>query len=321
MLILILYIFGFIVLSGIMAMIDAAVLSVSPAEVETMAAKNRPGAGALQKLYKHITRAVVVIVAFTNTVNVFGPIIVGQKAVDIYGDVVIGVITAVLTFGTIIFSEIIPKSLGVHYAPKISRIAAPFVWFFTYALFPVVVFLEWVSKLMQRGHRHIGTEDQVRALVKLGGSAGLIEKDEIQLIHRVFTLNDRTAGQIMTALQEVTGLGAGLTIAEAAKLAKEKRFSRFPVFATSGDDVSGVVLARDILEAALEGKGDEPVGRFTHPVPEVGYEDKSDDLLPMFRDMKLHMAVVKRDGRTAGVVTLEDVLEELVGEIWDETDS
>ncbi len=320
MLILILYIFGFIVLSGLMAMMDAAVLSISPAEVETMAAKGKTGAGALKKLYRHITRAVVVVVAFTNMINVFGPILVGQKAVELYGDVVIGIITAILTFSTIIFSEIIPKSLGVHYAPVISRVAAPFIRVFTLVLYPFVIFLEWVSKLMQRGDRRVGTEDQVRALIRLGGTAGLIEKDEIQMIHRVFGLNDTTAGEIMTPLEKIVSLDGEMRIDAAAETAREKRFSRFPVFRGSFDSVAGCVLARDILEAALEGRGGEPVRTCTHPMPEVSPGEKSDSLLLRFRDLKLHMALVRRDGQTLGLVTLEDVLEELVGEIWDETD-
>jgi CBS domain containing-hemolysin-like protein len=220
-----------------------------------------------------------------------------------------------------VFSEIIPKSLGVHYAPAISRFAAPFIRFFTYALFPLVVFLEWLSKLMQRGQRHVGTEDQISALVKLGGSAGLIEKDEIQLINRVFTLNDSTAEQIMTPLKQICSLPSDMTVWEAAEIVVARRFSRFPVLGAGSGEIVGYVLARDILEAAYRGETDRRVCEVSAGIPEVELSDTSDDLLPLFRELKLHMAVVRKAGRTIGIVTLEDVLEELVGEIWDETDA
>mgnify|MGYP002624551356 FL=1 len=171
---LILYIVIFIALSGLMAMIDAAVLSVSRAEVEEMVQKQLWGAAALQGIAQRITRAVVVIVLVTNSINVLGPILAGNKAIELYGSTVIGVITAILTLGTIVFSEIIPKSLGTHYAPLIARMAAPTIRALTIALYPLVVALEWTSNLLKSGERPVGTEPQIRSLVNLGSRAGHI---------------------------------------------------------------------------------------------------------------------------------------------------
>lgn len=312
--------FFFIVLSGIMALTDAAVLSVSAAEIESMAAKKKRGAAALRKLYKHITRGVVIIVAFTNTINVFGPIIVGQKAVELYGDPVIGIITAVLTFGTIIFSEIIPKSLGVHYAPGISRTAAPIILFFTYALYPLVVFLELISKLMQKGTRRVGTEEQITSLVKLGSASGYIRREESNIIHKAFILNDRRAGEMMTPLSKTAVLQKDTRINNALDYLKEKRFSRYPVAGENRETVQGFVLAADIFEAALETKRTRKIEDFCSPPIFVGPDVTADKLLILFKNEKKHMAVVTEGGRTLGIVTLEDVLEELVGEIEDERD-
>ena len=319
---LILLVVFFILLSGVMALTDAAVLSVSVAEIETMVKRRKRGAAALKKVYKHITRGVVVIVAFTNTVNVFGPIIVGQKAVEIYGDPVIGAITAVLTFGTIIFSEIIPKSLGVHYAPKISRGAAPLILAFTYALFPLVVLLELVSKLMQRGTRRVGTEEQIRSLVRLGSASGYIAKEEDKIIHRVFVLNDRTAGEMMTPLDKAAVLDASARIKDAAAFIREKRYSRYPVVEGPGGtgNILGTVLAADIFERALfEGRGGT-VGGIMTPSILVDAADTADAVMLRFKRERKHMAVVRRGGTPVGIVTFEDILEELVGEIEDERD-
>jgi len=310
----------FIFLSGIMAMVDAAVLSISAAEIESMVQEKKRGAVPLKKIFTNISRAVVIIVAFTNTINIFGPILIGQTAARIYGSTVIGVITAVLTFGTIIFSEIIPKSLGVHYAPAISRTAAPVILFFTYALFPLVRFLEWFSKLMQRGTRRVGTEEQIKALVKLGSASGYIEKDESRLIRRAFVLDDTPAEAIMTPLEKVTGISEVTTIREAVETLKEKRYSRFPVYSESPKNITGYVLSKDIYELAAAGKWRQQIGTICDSIPVVNAEKTTDTLLVYFRQIRTHIAIVKKSSTTIGIVTLEDVIEELVGEIEDEKD-
>ena len=188
-----LYIFAFIALSGLMAAVEAAVLNISRAEVEELRLQGAWGADALKAIIDPITRTVAVLVIFTNTINILGPILAGRKAMQLYGDSGIAIITALLTLGTIVFSEIIPKSLGIHYAPFISRVAAPAIRLLTIVLYPLVVSLEWLSDLLKSGERRIGTEAQIRFLTTMGRRAGHIESDEGQLIRRAFLLNDRLA--------------------------------------------------------------------------------------------------------------------------------
>lgn len=314
------YILVFIFLSGLMALIDAAVLSVSRAEVEEMVARGLWGSAALRLVKLRITRAVVVIVLFTNTINILGPILSGNKAIEIYGDAVIGVITAILTFGTIVFSEIIPKSLGAHYAPFISRISAPVILFLTYALFPIVVVLERISDLFMSGRRPIGTEEQVRSLVKLGRRAGYIERDENQLIQRAFVLNDRTAADVMTPRTKVVAIAPSTTVRQAANCVFHNAYSRYPVLDEANDEVKGMLLSRDVLGALSQGRDDEPITAILKPALIADSELRCDALLFLFRDRRVHLAIVQKEGKTVGLVTLEDVLEELVGEIEDEKD-
>ena len=312
------YIIVFIALSGLMAMVDAAVLSVSPAEIEGLVARQAWGAGALQRISRRITRAVVIIVLITNTINILGPILAGKKAIELYGDPAIGVVTAILTFGTIVFSEIIPKSLGTHYAPKISRVAAPIILLLVYGLWPVVVALEWISKLLMSGERRIGTEAQIRSLASLGRRQGFIENDEGQLIHRAFKLNDRSAEDVMTPLKDLVSLDADATIRSAAQTVVRNDYSRLPVFGKSIHELQGMALSRDILQAMAEDRHEDPLSSIIRPALEVEATLPSDSLMVLFRDKRIHQAVVRKESKTIGVVTLEDVLEELVGEIEDE---
>ena len=320
MLLLSIYILVFLLLSGLLAMLDAAVLSVTLAETEEMILHHKRGALWLRTVKQNITQAVVVIVIVTNTINILGPILVGQKAVAVYGSTAIGVITAVLTFGTIVFSEIIPKSLGTHYAPSISRFVAPMIVWLSWGLYPLVVLLARIAAFFQRGERHIGTEAQIRSLVTIGLRGGRIEEDEGQMIHQAFVLNDRSAEDIMTPLAATVSIPATATIREAAKVVIDKGFSRHPIIGETPNEVIGMVHSRDVLIALSAGEETEPITKLLHPIPRVRADKRSDALLVMFRSRQTHLATVHKDGKTIGVVTLEDVLEELVGEIEDEKD-
>jgi len=166
-----LYMVTFVALSGLMALIEAAVLSVSHGEVEELVIRKAFGAVALKAITQRITQAVVVIVVLTNTVNILGPILTGHKAIQLYGDAAIGAVTAVLTLGTIVFSEFIPKSLGTHYAPRISSLAAPVIRVLVYLLYPVVLALERFADLFKAGQRRIGTETRLYVAQSGAGNA------------------------------------------------------------------------------------------------------------------------------------------------------
>lgn len=320
MTILILYIAAFVVLSGLMAAVDAAILSVTRPEIEEMIHQDLKGATRLRDVKLNMARSVVVIVILTNTINVLGPVLVSREALQRYGPESLVAITVVLTLGTILFSEIIPKAVGTHYAPLFGRLSATPLHVAGSVMFPLVTGLAWLSKKFTRGARPIGTERQVRALALMGRRAGHIESDEIRMIYRAFRLNDSTARDIMTPRDQVIGIAEDATILAAAQQVQREGFSRYPVFCGSIDSVEGFVTSRDILEAIIAGRDDEPVSSITRRVLKFDAAQKSDELLIIFRDEHIHLGVVKENGRTQGVVTLEDVLEELVGEIEDEKD-
>ena len=312
-------IIGFLALSGLMAAIDAAVLSVTRPEIEELKKNGRWGSRRLDRIKHELTRTVVVIVIVTNTINVLGPILISRQAIELYGMRGIAIATAVLTLGTIVFSEIVPKALGSHYAPLIARISAPAILLGRYLLYPLVVSLAWLSDQFTKGIRQIGTEEQIRSLVRIGRDAGHIQLDEGQMIHRAFILNDKSAAEIMTPVNRVQALSDAATINQAAAEVRRSEYSRYPVFGQSIDEVKGMVLTRDVLKAVIESPS-EPLSTLIRPSVIVDAQIKSDELLSLFRRKHVHLAVVQDQAKTVGVVTLEDVLEELVGDIEDEKD-
>lgn len=313
-----LYIVAFIVLSGLMAAIEAAVLNISPAEVEELRLQGAFGAEALKTVTERITQALSVLVVFTNTINILGPMLVGRKVMQLYGDVGIAIVVAILTLGTIVFSEIIPKSLGAHYAQSVSRWAAPAIRLLMIVMYPLVVWLEKLTNRLKKGERRIGTEAQIRSLTTIGHRAGYIESDERQMIRRAFLLNDRLARGIMTLRKDMVSLGISDTIGDVAMRVCHQPYSRYPVFGNNINDLSGLVTSYDILKALVDGREQESVSAICRPGLAVPADMRCDDLLDLFRDEHTQLAVVQEKQQTVGLVTLNDVLQELIGEIQDE---
>jgi CBS domain containing-hemolysin-like protein len=240
--------------------------------------------------------------------------------VELYGSEAIGYMTAILTFGTIIFSEVIPKSLGAHHAPRISRRVAPFLRVFIFILYPLVIVLERFVRLFKSGKRKVGTEEQIRALANIGGGAGHIDAEERELIHRAFVLNDKKIQDILTPRDKIVAIKRTSNVRQAAEAIFSNHYSRYPVIGDSLDDVRGYVLSRDVLEALADGSGEAPITSLVRKILTVSVPMSCDDLLGMLRRNGMQIAIVTDKGKTVGIVTLEDVLEELVGEFKAEGD-
>jgi putative hemolysin len=311
MLLLVLSIVCFLALSGLMAAVDAAVLSVTHPEVDVLVQKAKWGSHRLSRVKHELSQSVVVIVILTNTVNVLGPILVSLHAFSLYGTEGVAVITVILALGTILFSEIIPKSIGAHYAPLIARVSAPAILACRYLLYPFVIGFAWISKQFTRGHRYVGTEEQVRSLVRIGHLAGHIETDESEMIHRVFILNDKSAGEIMTPLSQVKALGSAFTLQQASAQVLNGQYSRYPVFGQTTNEVAGVALAREVLrDSQTDPK--RLLSSIIRPALIVDAQIKSDELIGLFRQRHAQMAIVQDLGKTVGLVTLDDVLNQLI---------
>lgn len=312
---------GVLISSGFFSGSEASLLTISEAEIEGMSKATGFRGKALQKVTDNMSRAVIAIVIMNNVVNIVGSILVGQMVIGLYGNAMLAITTTALTFGVIVFSEIIPKTLGIHYAHRISIVVAPIILMLTYALMPAILIMEFITNLLKGGEgRQVGTEDQIRSLVTIGRKEGHIETDEGQLIHRAFILNDKKAGDIMTNLKDIIGVTADMTVTEAADKIAIHPYSRYPIFGASIHEVEGVVMNADVLEALSDERQNVPVLDIKRETLVVQSDMPADDLLRLFRDQHIHLAVVQEDDHTVGLVTLEDVIEELVGEIEDEVD-
>jgi len=318
--ILIILTIGLIVGSGLFSGIEAALFAVSHGQAEIYVKQEKTGAESLLSVKQNMGHAIAVIVIGNNIVNIVGSIFVGVVAADVIGNEWIGMISAVLTFLIIILGEIIPKTIGENHAETISLIVAPAVYFLTKALYPLVWIIEKITSPFAV-ERALVSEDELRILSDLGHREGVIENDEREMIENVFRLNDLSARDIMTPRTVIVSLQKDAVLGDIKEEIFEMTNSRLPVYDEDMDDIVGICHLRDLLEAIAKDEHDKTVEDFTDPVFFVSEKLRVDVLLPLFQRKREHLAMVKDefDG-TSGVVTLEDVLEQLVGEIVDETD-
>jgi len=307
--------------SGLCSGTETALLSVPGVRARQLAESGGKRARALLAIKQHIARPISAIVVLNNVFNIVGSIAVGTVATAVFGPRWVGVVSGVLTFLVILFAEILPKTLGERYAEQVSLWVAVPVRGITTLLTPLVVLFEVLMRPLTRGERSPTTnEEEIRLLADIGRNEGIIEDDEVEMIKRVFQLNDRTARDLMTPRTMVTWLDANRAIADARDEILASEHSRIVIADGDLDDAIGVAFKHDLLAALLE-DSNATVGDHVRPVHAVPWLIRADDLLQRFRQHRGHlMLVIDEYGGTMGVVTLEDVLEVLTGPIVDETD-
>ena len=301
---------------------ETALLSVPLIKVRQLAQSKKPSALALLGIRNKINRPIATIVILNNIFNIVGSIVIGTLAVEVLGDTWLGVFSGVLTFLIIILGEIIPKTLSERYAENVALFIAIPVKFLTILLTPLVWLVEQVTAPVTHGKPIPTTnEAEIKFLTKIGYQEGVIEDDEAEMIQHVFQLNDLTASDLMTPRIIVTYLKGDLTLAECQQEIISSQHTRILVIENSIDNVVGLVLKDDLLTAMIENNKQQLVKNLVRQVRFVPETIRADKLLKVFQETREHLAVVLDEyGGVAGVVTLEDVLEVLTGEIVDETD-
>jgi len=319
----ILVLLGFLVLlSGVFSGSEIALFSVPSTRAEALAAEGVRGAQALKRLKSNPERLLVTLLIGNNVVNIGAASIATYAATEAFGSAGVGIATGGMTLLVLFFGEIIPKTYAAAHALKLSLLTAPmFLWLTRLAL-PIVLPFEAVSRLVLPNSRTIPsvTESEIRALTLLGHEAGAIEEHERELIERAFALDATRAWEVMTPRTEIFAWPAERTLGEIATELSDVPYSRIPVYGGSLDDMTGVLYVRDAFEALIAGRHDAKLGTLAREPFFVPHSVSLVQLLADFRSRRIHLGiVVDEHGGTDGIVTLEDILEELVGEITGST--
>lgn len=320
---LVLAVLGVLVASALCSGSEAALFSVSLVKARTLADEGSARGRALLRIREAMERPIAAIVILNNVANIVGSIIVGSLAAKVLGDAWLGLFSGVLTFLVIIFSEIVPKTVGERHADAIAPAIAQPVLMVAKLLGPLI----WMIELLTRplvGESKAGltvNEAQIRMLAGIAAHEGSIGKDESELIRRAFTLDDRRARDIMTPRVAMSTLPADSSLEDSREAIVRTQHTRLVVVGDTPDDLVGVVLRSKLLVDLLEGRGATLLRELAEVPPTTTEDTPADVLLREFQSSRRHLAVVLDEfGGVAGVVTLEDVLEILTGEIVDERD-
>jgi putative hemolysin len=315
-----------LILSGIFSGSETAIFSLSDARVLSLKKKKIRGALTLHKLKKQPNKLLITILIGNNVVNISASAIATYLATDTFGSLGIGIATGLLTLFILIFGEIIPKSFAYTKPEKISLIMAFPIYTLSVVLSPLVIFFEFITtgtiKLLGRKPDKRITSSEIKSMIKMGAEAGVLKKDEEEMIEGVFELKDTPVKKIMTPRSKVVAVEKSTMIGDVLSKAIRTGYSRFPVYNKTIDRVVGIVHTKDMLPYTRKQWLSEPISEAMQKAIFV-YEDKDvRSLLTDLRKRNKHIAIVlNRKKNLSGIVTIEDVLEEVVGEIYDETDA
>lgn len=310
--------------SFLCSLLEAGLLSLPTSHVEVMVKENKRGGAALKHMKAHIDRPLAAILTLNTVAHTIGAAGVGAQILVIYGNRAVALGSIIVTLLILVFSEIIPKSIGAAHAKRLAPFTAISIRMMIGLTWLLLVPLQWISGKLGGGHVSATTREEVAMTAELGHTAGVLEPRETRIIRNLFRLGQIAVKDIMTPRPVVFTLARDTTADRVVEEHGRLRFTRIPVTGPGGiDDVSSHVTRHAIHHARNEGRGDEPISSFAQPLESAQETDSVADTLDrMIRDQQHLLRVEDEFGGTAGLVTLEDCVETLLGvEIVDETDS
>jgi CBS domain containing-hemolysin-like protein len=321
---LILYFALALIVSFVCSLMESTLLSISRAHIKVLMNKGAKSGKMLKNLKTHIDRPLSAILTLNTIANMVGAAGVGAKTFSLYGSQWVALASGILTLAILVFSEIIPKTLGALYWKRLSVPAAYIIKLMIFITFPFVVLLRGVSALISRdkSHSHLTRED-LMALAQIGEIEGILLKKEARIMENLFRMNKIYAGDVLTPRSVILAFQKDLTVEEAVKKYNPIRFSQIPIFDRDIDNVIGMVFRSKVLEMYFKGRGEMKMKELLKPIYVIPQTKSIAKILDEFIKRKEQIfLVVDEYGGTEGIITLEDAIETLLGvEIVDELDT
>lgn len=312
-----------ILMSGYFSATETAFLSCNKTRLRTMAEKGNKRAALVNRLNENYDRLLSTILIGNNIVNLTAASIGTVLFVRLYGDIGATVSTAVITVLVLIFGEITPKNVAKDCPEKLAMFSAPIIrvliWIFTPLNFLFGLWKKLVSKVLHLESDCKMSQEELLMLVEEVREGGTIDSEEGDLLKNAIEFNDMRAEDILTHRVDLEAVDIESTKEEIAEVFTQSKFARLPVYEDSIDNIIGILNMKDFYDGTgITAKSIRDI--MTKPLF-VLKSEKIDELLKLLQETKSQMAVILDEyGGTLGIVTLEDILEELVGEIWDEHD-
>ena len=311
-----------IVVSALCSMLEATLLSTPLSFITGLEEQGAKGAGRLKRLKQNPDRPISAILCLNTIANTVGASIVGSLVYEVYGDAVVGIFSTVFTFAILIFSEIIPKTIGTSYWRSLAIPASVIINSMIFITFPLVWVLERMQRLISSKSNQVSvSREDISAMVSVATEEEVIEKDEKKMIQNLLKLDEVTAHEIMTPSVVVEMVPGSMSIKEFYD--SENTHSRILVYDDENDEyVIGYVLRQEVLEKMAEDKFTSTLNDILRPILTFEEDDTVADIWEKLLEKKEHIsAILDEYGSLRGIVTMEDVIETMLGqEIVDEKD-
>ena len=312
-----------LVTSAICSLFEAVLYSIPATFVEQLEQSGRPAGRILKQMKEQVDRPITAILSLNTISNTGGGALAGALAAGALGGGNVIYFSIVFTLAILLFAEVVPKTIGVVYARQLAPLIARPMHLLVGAFQPLIGLVQIVTKLIRKGYKEQPVSDaDLLTLVVSGLRSGTLNQDEARVIENVLSMETRTVKQVMTPRPVVFTLSARTSAREAVSEDAIEKYSRIPVFGKDPDDFVGVVRTVDILTEMANDRFDVTMDQIKQNIHFVIDSTRLDNLLRTFLKRRQHLvAVIDEFGGISGIVTLEDVLEELIGrEIVDESD-
>lgn len=309
--------------SFLCSLLEAGLLSLPRSQIEVMVQQGKRSGKVLRQMKEDLDRPLAAILTLNTVAHTIGAAGVGAQILVIFGNWAVAGGSAIVTLLILVFSEIIPKSLGAAHTKRLAWFTAMATRLLIWITLPVIIPLQWISQRLNTRGAQLITRDEVAITAELGRLAGEIRPEESRVIRNLLRLHRVPVEDIMTPRPVMFTLPETMTVEQAVEEHPRLRFSRVPVHTGDADKITGHVTRHNVMAANIEGRGDATLAELAKPLMEVSEQTSVADTLERLVANRQHIArVVDEFGGTAGLVTQEDCIETLLGvEIVDETDS
>lgn len=313
-----------VLFSAVFSATETAFSSVNRIRLKSIEGSGNKRAAKANIIIEKFDKALTAILIGNNVVNIASASLATVVFTRVLGSGSVGIATAVMTVTVLIFGEIIPKALAKEHSEGFVLFMAPLLLGFMTVLTPVIApfsaLTKLSSKIFSSGKKQpTMTEDELKYIIDEIEDEGVLEEQESDLVRSALEFDEKTVGEILVPRVNVTGVEIGDDVEKIRELFASTAYSRLPVFEGSIDNIVGVLLQSDFFEMYLSKQGD--ISQIMHEPAHLIEHTRVSEALRIMQKEKMHMAVVHDEyGGTQGIVTLEDIIEELVGEIYDESD-
>tara|TARA_B100000212_G_scaffold50117_1_gene32401 strand:+ start:2177 stop:3220 length:1044 start_codon:yes stop_codon:yes gene_type:complete len=307
--------------SFLCSLLEAVILSVTHSQIGMLVKTNPKQGKMLQKLKDDINRPLAAILTLNTISHTLGAAGMGAQVLYLYGSGAVAIASAVLTFCILVFSEILPKTIGAYFCRSLAIPSAYLIRFLMVIAFPFVWLSNTLSNFITSSEDKVSREE-ITAMAEMGEDEGSIDEQESDIIENLFRLKEIQIEDILTPRSVIYAFEDTQTVGEIMDSTEDIIFSRIPVFNDNIDNVIGMVYKDNLLETMADDYFEKTMSQLVEPVEKVYEKESVEMVLNKFIKNRSHMFIVKDEfGGTTGIVTLEDCIETLLGvEIMDESD-